>query len=329
MLKCGRRTRANILTEMINNSVIYVLIFLIQPCRVNTECPSYPHLRCCPDSIWDDEENKCVGCPAGYLGPNCTIPCDPPGYGVGCQFTCACKGSETCHPSIGCVLPTTTTTETTTKITTTTEDDIRTTEADEVATPRASATTKTANVAVGETLSTSTGNRMFLGNSDSQNDTVTLQKITMFGLFVLCGLFIVLFAVFVGTQIRSKCLNKNTLTTQSTTGVNLNSYDVINADQPPVVDDMPQVNTKPGRRDSHYTEINTCNYTEHVHKKNNEPLPCQSNINVHLQAEDATAQDRTLPKYVEIVGSPKNSTRDPEFSASENTYSKQLYLSAI
>lgn len=143
---------------------------------------------------------------------------------------------------------------------------------------------------------------MFLGNSDSQNDTVTSQKIAMFGLFVFCGLFIVLFAVFVGTQIRSKCFNKNTLTTQS---------------------------TKPGRRDSHYTEINTCNYTEHVHKKNNEPLPCQSNINVHLQAEDATAQDRTLPKYVEIVGSPKNSTRDPEFSASENTYSKQLYLSAI
>lgn len=22
---------------------------------------SYPNLRCCPDSIWDDEENKCVG----------------------------------------------------------------------------------------------------------------------------------------------------------------------------------------------------------------------------------------------------------------------------
>ncbi|XP_052704479.1 uncharacterized protein LOC128180412 isoform X3 [Crassostrea angulata] len=277
------------------------------------------------------------GCPAGYLGPNCTIPCDPPGYGVGCQFTCACKGSETCHPSFGCVLPTTTTTETTTKITTTkvttiietttkmtttTEDDIRTTEADEVATSRASATIKTANVAVGETLPTSTGNRMYRGISDSQN-------IMLIGLFVLCGFFIVLFAVFVGTQIRSKCFNKNTLTTQSTTGVNLKSYDVINADQPPGVDDMSQVNTKPGRRDSHYTEINTCNYTENVHKKNNEPLPCQSNINVHLQAEDATAQDRTVPKYVEIVGSPKNSTRDPEFSASENTYSKQLYLSAI
>nr|XP_034328498.1 uncharacterized protein LOC105345043 isoform X2 [Crassostrea gigas] len=291
MLKCGRRTRANILTEMINNSFIYVLIFLIQPCRVNTECPSYPSLRCCPDTVWDDEQNKCVGCPAGYLGPNCTIPCDPPGYGVGCQFACACEGSETCHPSFGCVLPTTTTTttettikitttiETTTKMTTTTEDDIRTTEADEVATSRASATIKTANVAVGETLPTSTGNRMFRGNSDS-------QKIMLIGLFVFCGFFIVLFAVFVGTQIRSKCFNKNTLTTQSTTGVNLKSYDVINADQPPGVDDM-------------------------------------------SQAEDATAQDRTVPKYVEIVGSPKNSTRDPEFSASENTYSKQLYLSAI
>lgn len=113
-------------------------------------------------------------------------------------------------------------------------------------------------------------------------------------------------------------------------GRKLDSYDVINADQSPGVDDMSQVNTKPtkpGQRDSHYTEID--NYTEHVHMKNNDPLPCQSNINVHLQAEDATAQDRTLPKYVEIVGSPKNSTRDPEFSVSENTYSKQLYLSAI
>lgn len=40
---------------------------------------------------------------------------------MGCQFTCACKGSETCHPSFGCVIPTTTTTiETTTKIATTT-----------------------------------------------------------------------------------------------------------------------------------------------------------------------------------------------------------------
>lgn len=287
---------------------------------------SYPSLRCCPDSIWDDEQNKCVDCPAGYFGPNCTRSCTSPYYGKECQFTCTCKGGETCHPSFGCVIPTTTI-ETTTKMTTT--EDTRTTEADEAATSRASATIKTANVAVGETLPTSTGNRMFRGNSDSQNDTATLQKITLIGLFVLCGVFIVLFAVFVGTQIRSKCFNKNTLTTQSTTGVNLKSYDVINADQPPGVDDMSQVNTKPGRRDSHYTEINTCNYTEHVHKKNNEPLPCQSNINVHLQAEDATAQDRTLPKYVEIVGSPKNSTRDPEFSASENTYSKQLYLSAI
>lgn len=318
---------------MIHNSFIYVLIFLILTSRVNTECQSYPSLRCCPDTVWDDEQNKCVGCPPGSQGPNCAIPCSPPYYGKECQFKCACKGDETCHPSFGCVLPTTTTTtkiETTTKISTTTkitttEDYIRTTEADVVVTSGASATTKTANVAVGVTLPTSTGNRMFLETSD----TVNVKSIMLLGIFVLCGLFIVLFAVLVGTQIRYKCFNKNTLTTQSTTGVNLNSYDVINADLPPEVD-MSQVNTKPGQRDSHYTEID--NYTEHVHKKNNDPHPCQSNINIHLQAEYATTRDRTLPKYVEIVGSPKNSTLDPGNelpTMSELTYSKQLYLSAV
>lgn len=114
---------------MIHNSFIYVLIFLILTSRVNTECQSYPSLRCCPDTVWDDEQNKCVGCPPGSQGPNCAIPCSPPYYGKECQFKCACKGDETCHPSFGCVLPTTTTTtkiETTTKISTTTK--IKTTE---------------------------------------------------------------------------------------------------------------------------------------------------------------------------------------------------------
>lgn len=314
---------------MIDKSCINGLIFLIFTYGVNTECPSFPSLICCPDSVWNDEQNICVDCPAGSQGPNCSLSCVPPYYGKECQLTCACKGGETCHPSFGCVLLTTTTTiEITTKMSTT-EGGIRTTEID-VTKFGSSATTKTENVAVGVTLPTSTGNRKSLANSDSQNDTATLQKITLIGIFVLCGLFIVLFAAFVGTQIRSKCFNKNTLTTQSTTGVNLNSYDVINADQPPGVDDLSQVNTKPGQRDSHYTEID--NYTEHIHMKNNDPLPCQSNINVHLQAEDAMTQDRTLPKYVEIVGSPKNSTQDPgnEFlTMSERTYSKQLYLSAV
>lgn len=50
--------------------------------------------------------------------PNCVV---PQITGKKCQFTCTCKGAETCHPSFGCILPTTTKTTTTTSVKTTTE----------------------------------------------------------------------------------------------------------------------------------------------------------------------------------------------------------------
>lgn len=73
-------------------------------------------------TVYNSYDSILSGCPAGFQGPNCALSCDPPYYGKECQLECACKGGETCHPSFGCILPTTTTTtiiETTTKITTT------------------------------------------------------------------------------------------------------------------------------------------------------------------------------------------------------------------
>nr|XP_022291608.1 uncharacterized protein LOC111102945 [Crassostrea virginica] len=40
-------------------------------------------------------------CSAGYFGPNCSLPCRFPNYGVGCQLECGC-GNETCNHITGC-----------------------------------------------------------------------------------------------------------------------------------------------------------------------------------------------------------------------------------
>ena len=42
-----------------------------------------------------------VECSAGYFGPNCSLPCRFPNYGVGCQLECGC-GNESCNHITGC-----------------------------------------------------------------------------------------------------------------------------------------------------------------------------------------------------------------------------------
>ena len=160
---------------------------------------------------------------------------------------------------------------------------------------------------------------MFRGNSDSQNDTATLQKITLIGLFVLCGVFIVLFAVFVGTQIRNKCFKRNNSTSQSSYGVYLKPYNLYNADQSLESEILPQVNINLRNTDSLYTVVD--NYHVHASNKLIDPHPCQSNINVNLQAEETSAHNKTWPKYIEVVASPTNSTCcDPGAEFSSATY---------
>lgn len=65
---------------------------------------------------------------------------------------------------------------------------------------------------------------------------------------MLCGLFIVLFAVFVGTQIRNKCFKEHNITTPSTYGLYLKPHNLVNS-QSLESDILPQVNISLENRD--------------------------------------------------------------------------------
>lgn len=42
---------------------------------------------------------KCVACPAGYFGFNCSSVCNEPNYGLGCAKRCEC---DHCHHTYVC-----------------------------------------------------------------------------------------------------------------------------------------------------------------------------------------------------------------------------------
>lgn len=271
--------------ELVDNYGTYLLMVLFQTSLVNSLCQSFPSLRCCPDSVWDNEQNKCVGCQTGYLGPNCAKVCSPPNYGKRCQFTCTCKGAETCHPSFGCALPTTTIIipTTATSVQTTTEENIEstrntgTTKFGIRASLVARETSVTTNVAIDIIFTSSLQNQKFM-ETINLNDTSYIDTSILLGIFMLCGLFVVLFAVFVGTQIRNKCFKRNNSTSRSPYGLYLKPYNLNNADQSLEAENL-------------------------------------------SQAEEASEQNRTWPKYIEVVASPKNSTCcDPGAEFSLTTY---------
>lgn len=257
-----------IFQELINNYFIYILSFLLQTWLVNTLCGSYPSLRCCPDSVWDEGSNKCVGCQTGYLGPKCAKMCSPPNYGKRCQFKCTCRGAETCHPSFGCVIPTTTTTtiyvKTTTEVNEENTIDTETTSADVGTTLLKNGISATSKVAI-STSSIISQKREFQETNYLLNNKFYMHNSVLLGIFMLWGLFVVLFAAFVGKQIRNKFFKRHNFTTQSTHGLYLKPCNFRNADQ------------------------------------SLEP-------NIFSQAEEASGQNRTLPKYIEVIEPLRNST---------------------
>lgn len=40
-------------------------------------------------------------CPSGYYGPNCSLKCRPPSFGIKCQLECECREQDCDHIS-GC-----------------------------------------------------------------------------------------------------------------------------------------------------------------------------------------------------------------------------------
>ncbi|XP_063448975.1 multiple epidermal growth factor-like domains protein 10 isoform X4 [Mytilus trossulus] len=56
-------------------------------------------MTCCPDYM--EVDNKCIACPAGHFGQNCSVPCLDGKYGQQCKLTCNCT-RDLCDPKIGC-----------------------------------------------------------------------------------------------------------------------------------------------------------------------------------------------------------------------------------
>ncbi|XP_056012986.1 multiple epidermal growth factor-like domains protein 11 isoform X3 [Ostrea edulis] len=57
--------------------------------------------ECCTNFYHDN--GKCIPCPAGSYGDNCSITCSPPFYGKDCRHRCTCSPDEECNPYKGCV----------------------------------------------------------------------------------------------------------------------------------------------------------------------------------------------------------------------------------
>ncbi|XP_078310494.1 uncharacterized protein LOC111105601, partial [Crassostrea virginica] len=43
-----------------------------------------------------------MGCEVGFMGPNCSLPCRYPSYGINCQSKCICS-ERLCNISTGCI----------------------------------------------------------------------------------------------------------------------------------------------------------------------------------------------------------------------------------
>ncbi|XP_076106734.1 uncharacterized protein LOC143075255 isoform X1 [Mytilus galloprovincialis] len=56
-------------------------------------------MTCCPDYM--EVDNKCIACPAGHFGQNCSVPCLDGKYGQQCKLTCNCT-RDLCDPKTGC-----------------------------------------------------------------------------------------------------------------------------------------------------------------------------------------------------------------------------------
>ncbi|XP_052711337.1 cell death abnormality protein 1-like [Crassostrea angulata] len=54
------------------------------------------------DCQWS-KVDKCIDCPVGYYGINCSRPCRYPNYGINCQYDCSSCGQETCSSTFGCM----------------------------------------------------------------------------------------------------------------------------------------------------------------------------------------------------------------------------------
>lgn len=81
--------------------LLYCTFFSIWTSVVNSCSTGYLESSedaCCTNFF--KEKNFCKECPIGYVGVNCTAPCDLPFYGNLCSLWCECLE---CHHIYGCL----------------------------------------------------------------------------------------------------------------------------------------------------------------------------------------------------------------------------------
>ncbi|XP_062620683.1 uncharacterized protein LOC134282294 isoform X1 [Saccostrea cucullata] len=88
--------------ERIKDFLLFSYLFVSMTCSPETPNPCEGSSECCSGYFLDNKTKTCVGCPVGYIGPNCKLKCPFPTFGHFCQSNCECN-IEKCHFTTGCI----------------------------------------------------------------------------------------------------------------------------------------------------------------------------------------------------------------------------------
>nr|XP_011454287.2 multiple epidermal growth factor-like domains protein 11 [Crassostrea gigas] len=85
---------------------VILLVLMTKVCIIRGSCSNRQTSDCCSTGyFYDSVSRKCMVCPDGFTGVNCSIKCRFPSYGYRCQSACNCS-EENCEASTGCILNT-------------------------------------------------------------------------------------------------------------------------------------------------------------------------------------------------------------------------------
>ncbi|XP_062579604.1 uncharacterized protein LOC134241584 [Saccostrea cucullata] len=176
-------------------------------------CGSLKGSICCAGSFWNDNKLTCEKCPIGYRSINCSISCIFPSYGEDCQGTCECK-ENLCDHRFGC-----------------NKHQVESTPSHYLSTkniPKKSS---------------------FITEEAPKDGTITFPGLTNLVFYIIVsfiGIFILFFAIFVGTYFYKHCLGSQNIPYERERNVCSNqivSYKCLNLNTPSKEVDIPTDST--------------------------------------------------------------------------------------
>lgn len=85
---------------------VILLALMTKVCIIRGLCSNSQTTDCCNTGyFYDSASKKCMKCPDGFTGINCSLKCRYPSYGYRCQSQCDCP-EKNCDASTGCILNT-------------------------------------------------------------------------------------------------------------------------------------------------------------------------------------------------------------------------------